>query len=70
MLTERQAYDAMYAFLEEYYGQTKSGDVAALLGAMSFLPDGGTADPAAWQDWMKCVQKALSGGVDTRLQLG
>jgi hypothetical protein len=28
-----------------------------MLGDMSLLPDGGTADPAIWGDWLKCVKE-------------
>ena len=42
--------------------------VGALLGGMSLLTDGGTADPAAWHDWEAAVTKIRSG--KTRLELG
>jgi len=58
-LTNLQAFNAMRLFLEKYYEQTSSDDVGALLSDMLFLEDGGTADPAAWNDWIECVDKAL-----------
>ena len=69
MLTERQAYRAMYFFLDRYYELTQADDVGALLGSMSLLPDGQPADPALWRDWQEAVEKALSteGGIDLKL---
>lgn len=52
------AYAAMYEFLVGYYDRTKSDDVGALLGSMSLLADGGTADPAMWQDWLESIDRA------------
>jgi hypothetical protein len=56
-LTLKQGYLAMYAFLDSFYSETKSDDVGGLLGDMSFLADGSTADGAAWSDWLKAVKK-------------
>lgn len=55
------AYKAMYEFLVGYYDRTGSDDVGALLGSMSLLSDGSTADPACWQDWLDSIDKAKSG---------
>lgn len=68
-VTDKEAFLAMYAFLEEYYKQTHSDDVGGLLGELSLLPDGGTADPAAWHDWLQAIQKAKEGKVDAQLRL-
>lgn len=68
-LTEREAYAAMYAFLADLYERTKSDALGAFLGGMSFLPDGQTADPALWHDWLECVERARKGEVDLRLNL-
>lgn len=46
-------------FLEKYYEQTKSDDVGSLLGDLQILQDKTTADPAAWHDWMECINKAI-----------
>lgn len=54
--TERQAFDAMVRFLEVYYQETNSDDVGALLGDLQILEDGKTADPAAWEEWLKCLR--------------
>lgn len=68
-LTKREAYAAMYAFLEQVYRRTGSDDLGALLGGMSLLKDGGTADPAAWEDWEEAVRKVSDGEVNLGLGL-
>ena len=57
-LSTRQAFDAMCHFLEEYYKQTKSDDVGSLLGDLQIDASNRTADPAAWNDWLKSVKAA------------
>jgi hypothetical protein len=58
-LTKKQAYAAMYLYLEAVYDRTSSDGIGAMLGGMSLLADGGTADPAVWPDWEEAVRKAL-----------
>lgn len=60
MLTTKQAFRAMVFFLEGYYERTKSDDVGSLLGDLQVLKDGATADPAAMEDWDRCVRRALT----------
>jgi hypothetical protein len=69
-LTEKEAFLAMFAFLEGYYETTKSDDVGGLLGGLSLLGDGSTADPAYWQEWQEAIQKVKNGRVDARVRLG
>jgi len=57
ILNEKEAFDAMSAFLELMYEQTKSDDIGALLGDMTILQDGSTADPAIWSDWIESIAK-------------
>jgi hypothetical protein len=59
-LTETEAFEAMVLFLEGFYERTQSDDVGALLSQMMILEDGTTADPAAWDDWMKSVHRVLN----------
>lgn len=68
-LTERQAYAAMFAFLEHRYRLTESDDLGALLGSMSLLPGGSTADPAIWEDWLNAIKEAESGDVGIDMEL-
>jgi hypothetical protein len=58
LLTEAQAYRAMYFFLEGYWKRTGSPDIAALLGELSLLTDGRSADPAAVSDFREAVREA------------
>ena len=59
-LTLQQAFEAMGLFLEGFYERTKSDDVGGLLGDLILLEDGSTADPAAWNDWIKYVMRVLN----------
>lgn len=68
-LTMRDAYAAMFVFLEELYRRTESDDLGALLGGMSLLEDGETADPACWADWQAAVRKAKTQRVKLALDL-
>jgi len=69
MLTKREAYVAMLVFLEGVFERTQSEDLGALLGGMSLLRDGGTADPAAWHDWETAVAKVRAGLANPDLDL-
>lgn len=68
-LTSQQAYLAMYAFLVEEFRLTGSGEIGGLSGGMSLLADGGTVDPAVFEQWDSAVQLALAGDVDADLRL-
>jgi hypothetical protein len=56
-LTEKEAYEAMYAYLVTVYEKTQSDDLGGLLGDMSTVEDGKTADPAVWHEWLQCVNQ-------------
>jgi hypothetical protein len=58
-MTEKQAYAAMFHFLEQLYKRTQSDELGGLLGGMSMLEDGSPADPAIFTDWQEAVQHAL-----------
>ena len=68
-LNEKEAYLAMFSFLEHWYEMTKSDDVGSLLGSMPFLQDGSTADPALWSDWEAAIQMVRKSQVDAMLRL-
>lgn len=60
-LTDLQAFYAMRFFLEKYYEETHSDDVGSLLSELQFFEkERETADPAAWGEWMECINKVLS----------
>lgn len=65
-LTEKQAFKVMVLFLEGFYERTQSDEVGGLLSDLLMSEDGTTADPAAWDDWMECVQKVLAVGQAAR----
>ena len=54
-LTILQAFNAMKFFLEENYKKNASDDIGSLLSDLLFLEDGGTADPAVWEDWVESI---------------
>lgn len=58
-LTEKQAFQTMVLFLEEFYQRTKSDEVGGLLSDLLMSEEGLTADPAAWEDWQKCIEKII-----------
>jgi hypothetical protein len=62
MLTDKQAYTAMFYFLEKYWEINNSMEIRSLLSDMSLLSDGSTADPAMVSEWQKAVQYVLNGG--------
>ena len=61
VLTVRQALDAMFEFLVQYYRETHSDGVGSLLGELPRVGEVGTnsGDPAAWTDWLRAVQRAM-----------
>ena len=69
VMTEKQAYAAMFHFLEEYWKRNKSDDIGSLLSSMSMLQNGSTADPAMADDWRQAVEYALKDGKPGSLEL-
>ena len=65
-LTVQQAFLAMFNFLEIHFERLGPGEIGTVLSEISLLPDGGTLDPAAWDDWMNSVRKAKNGEVDPK----
>jgi hypothetical protein len=59
-LDERQAFQAMTIFLEEFWksfgGQAPIGQV---LNEIEIEPDGRTHDPAAWEEWIRIVRGVI-----------
>ena len=68
-ITVLAAYTAMFKFLDREYELTKSDDIGALLGGMSLLENGSTADAGAWEDWLEAVGQALGNDCDIRLRI-
>jgi hypothetical protein len=61
-LSTRDAYEAMFRFLEAYYDTTGSDELGALLGGLALDEDGQPMDPAAWTDWLAAVRNVTDGG--------
>jgi len=68
-ITDKEAYTAMYLFLGELYEKFGYDQLGGLLGGMSLLKDGTTADPAIWNDWLRMIAKAKDGNTDLELHL-
>ena len=67
IVSVREAYIAMFSFLEELYFKYEFEQLGGLLGSLSMLPDGSPADQAMWSDWLKCVQRSRKGCVDASM---
>lgn len=65
----KQAYLAMYSFLEELYSRYGFDQLGGLLGGMSLLPDGTPADPAMWSDWLQCIERSKSEQIEATVLL-
>lgn len=55
-LTTLGAYRAMVFFLEKYYNNTKSDEIAGFLGSMSISEDGKPMDSALWDEWLEAIK--------------
>lgn len=60
-ITVLEAYSAMCKYLERVYDLTGADEIGGLLGSMSLLPDGQTADPGAWFDWVRAIEAVRAG---------
>jgi hypothetical protein len=69
-MTDREAYLAMFAFLQHHYELSHGHEIGALLGSLALLPDGKPADPAIAEDWAEAVALACSGRVHATFQAG
>jgi hypothetical protein len=58
-LSEHEAFRAMSLFLAQF-AERAGDDLATLLSDITIEADGGTFDPAAWDDWMTCVRTVKS----------
>jgi hypothetical protein len=56
-IDERQAFKAMTLFLNEFYSRA-GNDMETLLADIGLEADGQPLDPAAWNDWLQCVEEA------------
>jgi hypothetical protein len=68
-LTPKEAFAAMYLFLDKMYKDYGFDQLGGILGGMSLLADGGTADPAYWDDWLRMVEIARGQHPDIGLHI-
>jgi len=68
-LTQREAYLAMFSFLEDYYNRTNSDEIGSMLSGMCLMNDGRPMDGAYWDEWEQSVDRAVSGEVDAEMRL-
>ena len=61
-VTVREAYLAMFEYLRSYYERGNSDEIGGMLGGLSLLQNGGSADPAAISVSMETVLRAEEGG--------
>jgi hypothetical protein len=74
-LTAKDAYLAMYYFVEAYWerGGKREGSVTLLLSALGPSADPSdpdlveTSDPAFWDDWLDAVKHAMDRGFPASL---
>lgn len=62
-LTARQAFMVMHCFLEKYYRASHSDEIGGLLGGLSLLPDGSSADPAFRREWLDAVDTVIAAEI-------
>lgn len=66
-LSEREAYVAMFQFLDAYWERNgKPDELGSLLGSMALLEDGSPADSAMWEDWLEAINNGRSGSLPGR----
>lgn len=57
ILSEHDAYAAMFRFLDAYWERNGHPDeLGSLLGSMALLEDGVPADSAMWEDWLNAIK--------------
>lgn len=59
LITEHEALIAMRLFLEQFYARA-GNDMETLIADITIESDGKPLDPAAWDDWLRCVDEAKS----------
>jgi hypothetical protein len=57
LIDERDAFLAMRLFLEQFYARA-GNDMETLIADLTLEADGKPLDPAAWDDWLRCIEEA------------
>jgi hypothetical protein len=58
MMDEHQAFAAMTLFLEDFYRRV-GNELEILIVDIGLQPDGRPLDRAAWEDWMRFVDRVV-----------
>ena len=58
-LSVQQAYLCMFEFLRQHYERGPTDEIGGLLGSLSMLADGASADPTLMSDWLDAVKRVL-----------
>jgi len=56
-LSNKEAFEAMFFYLNNLYERTNSDDLGGFLGDMLLMEDGEPVDSAVWSDWMAAVKE-------------
>ena len=56
-ITAEEGFAAMFEFLQSYWSQMTTAEVADVLGDVHPAYGGRSSDPAAWFDWLRAVEK-------------
>lgn len=60
ILDERQAFQAVILFLEQFDERGEAEDIAALLNSLRSSPtEGAEGSSAYWSEWLECVVQSL-----------
>jgi len=57
LISEREAFVALRLFLEQFYARA-GNDMETLIADVTLEKDGKPLDPAAWDDWVRCIEEA------------
>ncbi|WP_052665183.1 hypothetical protein [Nitriliruptor alkaliphilus] len=56
-ISDREAFVAMRLFLLQFYARA-GNDMETLIADITLESDGQPLDPAAWDDWTRCIELA------------
>lgn len=56
-ISDKEAFIAMRLFLEQFYDRA-GNDMETLIADITLESDGQPLDPAAWEDWVHCLETA------------
>jgi hypothetical protein len=59
-MTPKDAYRAMFLFLDERYSRLPSETLGQLLGKLTLLEDENPSDPAVKSEWDRAIERAQS----------